>query len=165
MDRSPPPLQSLYQQVILEHYRKPRNRGELEDADAEIHMNNPTCGDEIRIQLRVRGEVIDAVRFAGQGCSISQASASMMTQRLQGKPLAEAREVAARFTEMMHGSAEAAADKSLGDLRALAGVAKFPVRVRCALLAWNALEEATKAAVGSEQAPQQGSEEGKGDGE
>jgi nitrogen fixation protein NifU and related proteins len=143
-------LQSLYQQVILEHYRRPRNRGELEDADAEVHLNNPTCGDEIRLQLRVREGRIEAVRFAGQGCSISQASASMMTQQLQGRSLEEAAAVMARFTELMHGSEEAAGDKTLGDLRALAGVAKFPVRVRCALLAWNALEEATKQATGGE---------------
>jgi nitrogen fixation protein NifU and related proteins len=146
MERSTPALQSLYQQVILEHYRRPRNRGELEDADAEVHMNNPTCGDEIRLQLRVRDGLIDAVRFGGQGCSISQASASMMTQQLQGKSLHEAAAVMARFTEMMHGSEEAARDKALGDLRALAGVAKFPVRVRCALLAWDALQEAAKQA-------------------
>jgi nitrogen fixation protein NifU and related proteins len=144
IDRSTPPLQSLYQQVILEHYRRPRNRGELEDADVEIHMNNPTCGDEIHLQLRVRDERIEGVRFRGQGCSISQASASMMTQQLQGKPLAEAYATMARFTEMMHGSEEAARDKALGDLRALAGVAKFPVRVRCALLAWDALQQAAK---------------------
>jgi nitrogen fixation protein NifU and related proteins len=144
MDRSAPALQSLYQQLILEHYRKPRNRGELEDADAVIHMNNPTCGDEIHLHLRVREGRIDDVRFSGQGCSISQASASMMTQQLKGKPLDEARALTARFTEMMHGSEDAARDKALGDLRALAGVAKFPVRVRCALLAWDALQEAGK---------------------
>jgi len=150
MDRSTPPLQSLYQQVILEHYRKPRNRGEIAEPDAEVHMNNPTCGDEIRIQLRVRDGRVDDVKFGGQGCSISQASASMMTKQLLGKTLDEAHALAARFTEMMHGSEDAAADKALGDLRALAGVAKFPVRVRCALLAWNAMEEATrKAEAGS----------------
>ena len=109
-------------------------------------MNNPTCGDEIVLQLRVRDGAIEEVRFAGQGCSISQASASMMTQQLRGKPLAEAGALAARFREMLHGSAEAARDKALGDLRALAGVAKFPVRVRCAMLAWNALEEAERQA-------------------
>jgi nitrogen fixation protein NifU and related proteins len=141
------PLQSLYQQVILEHYRKPRNRGELEDADAEVHLNNPTCGDEIVLQMRVRDGAIEDVRFGGQGCSISQASASMMTQQLKGKSLEEARALTARFTEMMHGSEEAAKDKALGDLRALAGVAKFPVRVRCAMLAWDALQQAGERAA------------------
>jgi nitrogen fixation NifU-like protein len=146
IDRSTPPLQSLYQQVILEHYRHPRNRGELEDADAEVHLNNPTCGDEIRVQLRLREGRIEAVRFQGQGCSISQASASMMTHRLQGQTLEEAQAVAARFTEMLHGNEEAARDKLLGELRALAGVAKFPVRVRCAMLAWDALQQAAARA-------------------
>jgi nitrogen fixation protein NifU and related proteins len=101
IDRSTPPLQSLYQQVILEHYRKPRNRGEMEDADAEVNLNNPTCGDEITLQLRLREGVVSDVKFRGQGCSISQASASMMTQQVIGKPLVEARAIAARFTEMM----------------------------------------------------------------
>jgi nitrogen fixation protein NifU and related proteins len=144
VDRSTPPLQSLYQQVILEHYRKPRNHGELADPDVEIHMNNPTCGDEIILQLRVDGDRVAAVRFRGQGCSISQASSSMMSQLVQGRTLEEVAAITRRFTEMMHGSPEAAADRSLGDLRALAGVAKFPVRVKCALLGWNALQEAGK---------------------
>jgi nitrogen fixation protein NifU and related proteins len=146
IDRSTPPLQSLYQQVILEHYRKPRNRGEMEDADAEVNLNNPTCGDEITLQLRLREGVVSDVKFRGQGCSISQASASMMTQQVIGKPLVEARAIAARFTEMMHGSEDAAKDRALGDLRALAGVAKFPVRVRCALLGWDALDQAGRMA-------------------
>jgi nitrogen fixation protein NifU and related proteins len=139
-------LNSLYQELILQHYRKPRNRGSLEAPDAEIHMNNPVCGDEIVLHLRLSGDRIEAVRFQGQGCSISQASASMMAQQVEGKSVPEARALAARFLEMMHGSAEAARDRALGDLRALAGVAKFPVRVKCALLAWNALEEAEKRA-------------------
>jgi nitrogen fixation protein NifU and related proteins len=139
-------LNSLYQELILQHYRKPRNRGSLEAPDAEIHMNNPVCGDEIVLHLRLSGDRIEAVRFQGQGCSISQASASMMAQQVEGMSVPEARALAARFLEMMHGSAEAARDRELGDLRALAGVAKFPVRVKCALLAWNALEEAEKRA-------------------
>ena len=146
-------LESLYQQVIIQHYRHPHNRGVLEAPDAEIHLHNPTCGDEITLQLQVRDDRIADVRFSGQGCSISQASASMMTQRLKGKPLAEADALAARFTEMMHGSTEAAADRKLGDLRALAGVARFPVRIRCALLAWNALSEAEKQVRGSAAEP------------
>jgi nitrogen fixation protein NifU and related proteins len=138
-------LESLYQELILQHYRRPKNRGQLPDADVEIAMNNPVCGDEITLQLRVADRCIEAVRFAGHGCSISQASASMMAQLVEGRSLEEARALAARFTQMMHGDAEAARDRALGDLRALAGVAKFPVRIKCALLAWNALEEAEKA--------------------
>jgi nitrogen fixation NifU-like protein len=143
-DRSDPPLKSLYQELILQHYRNPRNRGEMEDADVEIAMNNPVCGDQIVLQLRLVDRVIEAVRFQGQGCSISQASASMMAQLLEGASLDEADAIAARFLEMMHGDTEAARDRKLGDLRALAGVARFPARVKCALLAWNALGEAGK---------------------
>lgn len=144
MDRSTPPLASLYQELILEHYKRPRNKGELEQPDREVHMNNPTCGDEVRLQLRFDGDRIADVKFVGEGCSISQASISMMTQVVKGRPVAEALELAERFTQMMHGDAEAAKDRRLGDLRSLAGVAKFPVRVKCALLGWNALEEGVK---------------------
>ncbi|CAN5833660.1 SUF system NifU family Fe-S cluster assembly protein [soil metagenome] len=141
-------LESLYQQVIIQHYRHPHNRGVLEAPDAEVHLHNPTCGDEITLQLQVRDGNIADVRFSGHGCSISQASASMMTRQLKGKPLAEADALAARFTEMMHGNPEAATDRKLGELRALAGVSRFPVRIRCALLAWNALSEAEKQVRG-----------------
>lgn len=137
-------LSSLYQQLILEHYKKPRNRGELEDETVEVHMRNPSCGDEIKLQLRVEDEVIRDVRFQGQGCSISQASVSMMTTLLQDRPLDDAMALAKRFTEMMHGDEEAAKDRSLRDLRALEGVSKFPVRVKCALLGFDALQEAVK---------------------
>jgi nitrogen fixation protein NifU and related proteins len=142
IDRSIPPLASLFQELILEHYKRPRNRGELPDAQRRVHMNNPSCGDEIWLQVRFDGDTIDDVRFLGHGCSISQASISMMTALLKGKSRAEAQSVADRFTAMMHGDADAATDKGLGDLRALAGVAKFPIRVKCALLGFNALEEA-----------------------
>jgi nitrogen fixation NifU-like protein len=98
------------------------------------------------LQLIVEGDRISDLRLTGQGCSISQASVSMMTQRLKGKSLGEAHELTGRFTEMLHGDAEAARDRALGDLRALAGVSKFPVRVRCAMLGWNALQEAVKEA-------------------
>jgi nitrogen fixation protein NifU and related proteins len=142
IDRSTPPLNSLFQELILEHYKKPRNKGQLDDPDADVHMNNPACGDEVWLQLRMRDDVIEEAKFVGDGCSISQASVSMMTQLVKGKSVAEALRLAARFTAMMHGDAEAARDKQMGDLRALAGVAKFPVRVKCALLGWNALQEA-----------------------
>lgn len=143
-----PQLNSLYQQLILEHYRSPRNKGELSDRTVEVHMANPTCGDEIRLQLRIEDDAIAEARFVGQGCSISQASVSMMTQLLEGRSLADASELAGRFTELMHGDAEAAKDRSLGDLRALAGVHKFPTRVRCALLGFDALQEALKKSEG-----------------
>jgi len=144
IDRSTPALGSLFQELILDHYKRPRNKGELADSDRRIHMNNPTCGDEIWLQLRFEDERVADVRFMGEGCSISQASISMMTQLLKGRSREEALALAQRFKQMMHGDAEAAADRQLGDLRALAGVSKFPVRVKCALLGWNALEEALK---------------------
>lgn len=149
IDRSTPPLAALFQEVILEHYKRPRNRGELADADASVHMNNPTCGDEVVLQLRFAGETIEDVRFLGHGCSISQASISMMTGLLKGRTRAEALELAERFTALMHGDADAARDKRLGDLRTLAGVAKFPVRIKCALLGFNALEQAVQERGGA----------------
>jgi nitrogen fixation NifU-like protein len=138
-------LNALYQELIIRHYRHPRNRGLLEGGTGVVSMRNPTCGDEITLQVKVGDGVIETVRFEGQGCSISQASASMMSELMEGRTVAEAGALVERFTELMHGSAEAGADRSLGDLRALSGVAKFPARVRCALLAWNAFQEAAKA--------------------
>jgi nitrogen fixation protein NifU and related proteins len=137
-----PRFASLYQQLILEHYKRPRNKGTLEEPTARIHMNNPTCGDEIILDLLLDEGRIADVRFTGVGCSISQASVSMMTQLLKGRTPAEARALAERFTRMLHGDPDAAADRSLGELRALAGVANYPARVKCALLGWDALGEA-----------------------
>lgn len=141
-DAPEPKLKSLYQQLILEHYRKPRNKEELPDSTVEVHMANPVCGDEIRLQLKVEDDEIADAKFVGQGCSISQASVSMLTGLLQGKKLSDAGTLAERFTALMHGDEEAAKDRSLGDLRALQGVSKFPVRIKCALLAFDALTEA-----------------------
>jgi len=138
-------LTELYQELILDHYRRPRNQGSLEAYTRRVALANPTCGDELELDLLLDGDTIADVRFSGHGCSISQASASMMTQLIKGKKVAEARALAVRFNEMLHGSAEAARDKSLGEARALAGVAKFPVRVKFALLGWNALEESTRS--------------------
>ncbi len=137
-------LNSLYQELIIKHYRRPHNRGLLEGATSVVSLRNPTCGDEITLQMRVVDGVIEGVRFEGNGCSISQASASMMSEMMEGRTVEESRALLARFTELMHGSEEAAGDRALGDLRALSGVAKYPARVKCALLAWNALLEAEK---------------------
>ncbi|MDX1493229.1 MAG: SUF system NifU family Fe-S cluster assembly protein [Longimicrobiales bacterium] len=145
-----PQLSSLYQQLILEHYRNPRNKSELEGKSVEIHMANPVCGDEIRLQLKIEGNEIAEAKFVGQGCSISQASVSMMTTLLEGRSLDDAEALAQRFTDMMHGDEDAAKDKSLGDLRALQGVSKFPVRIKCALLGFDALQEALKKEVQGE---------------
>jgi nitrogen fixation protein NifU and related proteins len=139
-----PKLSALYQELILDHYRRPRNKGVLEGATHSVSLNNPLCGDEIDLQLRVDGDVIRDVRFVGRGCSISQASASMMTQLLKERTVPQAIALAERMGAMMQGDESAAKEKSLGDLRALAGVAKFPVRIKCALLPWNALTDAMK---------------------
>ena len=139
-----PQLNSLYQQLILEHYRNPRNKAELEKKTVEIHMANPVCGDEIRLQLRIEDDAIVEAKFVGQGCSISQAAVSMMPTLLEGRSLNDADALARRFTELMHGDETAAKDRTLGDLRALQGVSKFPVRIKCALLGFDALQEALK---------------------
>jgi nitrogen fixation NifU-like protein len=135
-------IRALYQEIILDHYRRPRNHGELTGEHRTVEKRNPTCGDEIALHLQVEEGRIAAGRFEGQGCSISQASASMMTEIVSGKTPEEALALAARFREMLHGSGEAAADPALGELRALAGVARLPARVKCAMLPWTALEEA-----------------------
>lgn len=144
MIQETPPLASLYQQLILDHYRHPRNKGELDPKTVEVHVSNPVCGDEVRLQMRVEDDRIADVKFVGQGCSISQAAVSMMTVLLKGRSLSDADALAHRFTEMMHGDQDAARDKALGDLRALAGVSKFPVRIKCALLGFDALREAVQ---------------------
>ena len=134
----------LYQEMILKHYRNARHRGELERPDVVVPMKNPTCGDDILLQVRFEDGRVADVRFTGHGCAISQAAASMMSERILGRSFDEIHALAGRFREMVHGSEEAARDKVLGDLRALAGVAKLPARVKCAMLAWDALEEAER---------------------
>jgi nitrogen fixation protein NifU and related proteins len=138
------PLDAVYQELILKHYRNPARRGDMDAPDVVITQYNPTCGDDIVLQLRMQEGVIEDVKFKGQGCAISQASASMMANLIVGKSFDEAAPVLARFRDMIHGDDEAARDKVLGDLRALSGVSKLPRRVRCAMLPWDALEEARK---------------------
>lgn len=137
-------ISALYQEMILDHYRRPRNKGAIADADETVLMKNPLCGDEIEIQVKYEGDSVAEVGFSGRGCSISQASASMMTQLVKGKSVEEIEDIRTRFRDMVMGDESAAEDKSLGSLRALSGVARFPARVRCALLAWNAIEETTR---------------------
>jgi nitrogen fixation protein NifU and related proteins len=133
---------ALYQEMILDHYRRPRNKGALENADATVEMKNPLCGDEITLQVAFEGNSVCDLRFSGRGCSISQASASMMTQLVKGKSGEEIDSIRKQFRDLMLGNASAADESQLGQLRALSGVARFPARVKCALLAWNALETA-----------------------
>ena len=142
MERSA--LDSVYQELILKHYRSSKHRGELEAPDAVVPMRNPVCGDDILLQVRVDDGRIAKIRFSGHGCAISQAAASMMSEHALGKSWDEVHAIAGRFREMIHGDETAARDKSLGDMRALAGVSKLPRRVKCAMLAWDALDEAEK---------------------
>ena len=136
-------IAALYQEMILDHYRRPRNKGILERADTAVEMKNPLCGDEITLQVAFDGGGgVGDVRFSGRGCAISQASASMMTQLVKGKSAEEIDSIRNRFRELMLGDPGAVSDEKLGSLRALSGVARFPARVKCALLAWNALETA-----------------------
>ncbi|MDQ7827747.1 MAG: SUF system NifU family Fe-S cluster assembly protein [Armatimonadota bacterium] len=131
-------LEDLYREIILDHYSRPRNRGRLEPADIVVEGANPLCGDELALTVRVADGRISEVRFEGRGCSISQASASMMTEELRGKTLEEARALVAAFRAMMQGQPSAL---DATDLAALQGVRKFPVRVKCATLAWVAIDQ------------------------
>jgi nitrogen fixation protein NifU and related proteins len=135
-------IAALYQEMILDHYRRPRNKGTLENADASVVMKNPLCGDEITLQVSFDAEGVSDLKFSGTGCSISQASASMMTQLIKGKSVEEIDVLRNRFRDLILGDQTAASDERLGSLLALSGVARFPARVKCALLAWNALENA-----------------------
>jgi nitrogen fixation NifU-like protein len=135
-----PELDELYRELILDHYRNPRNRVPLESPAVVAEGYNPLCGDEVELRLNVEGDVISDVSFTGRGCSISQASGSMLTEAVKGKTVAQARALIALFTRMMT-DPDFVAEEDVGDLEALQGVAKYPVRVKCATLAWHALQD------------------------
>ncbi len=134
-------MRELYTQVIMDHYQHPRNRGELEDADLEEHLLNPLCGDEVTVYANIRDGKIADVKFDGRGCSISQASASMMTERLVGRSREEAEAEVSRFKAMMVGEEEF---PEMEDLAALKGVIQYPSRIKCATLAWTAFQRGLK---------------------
>jgi nitrogen fixation NifU-like protein len=149
-----PGLEDLYREIILDHYRTPRNRGELPPPAAHAVGHNPLCGDEIDVYLQVDGDTVTDVKVGGQGCSISQSSASMMSQAVKGHSVAEVRALVRRFKGMMSIDEEVTEEErlaieavKLGDLEALQGVVKFPVRIKCATLAWNTLIEALAEAT------------------
>jgi nitrogen fixation NifU-like protein len=138
-------LRELYQEVILDHGKRPRNFRVLEDADGQAEGFNPLCGDRVTVYVKRRGDVIEDIAFQGAGCAISTASASMMTSRLKGKTTREAEELFTRFQAMITGAANHAdGDEWLGDLGTLAGVREFPTRVKCASLAWHTLRSALR---------------------
>ncbi|MGD0944529.1 MAG: Fe-S cluster assembly sulfur transfer protein SufU [Acidimicrobiales bacterium] len=149
-------LEDLYREIILDHYRSPRNRGELEVPPAHrVEGFNPLCGDEVVVYLEVNDGVVTDLRISGQGCSISQSSASMMSASVKGRPVEKARKLIRSFKAMMsiheqslggdeaddHEEAETVKPEDLGELAALQGVVKFPVRIKCATLSWNTLAQ------------------------
>jgi nitrogen fixation NifU-like protein len=141
-------IDALYQEIILDHYKHPHHVGLREPYDAEVHHVNPTCGDEVTMRVRVRDHVVEDVSYTARGCSISQASVSVLTDLLIGKKVADAMAIHASFAELMAGRGQVEADEEvLEDGVAFAGVAKFPARVKCALLGWMAWKDATAAAV------------------
>lgn len=137
-------LRELYQSVILDHSRKPRNFGELHgEGCVHVHGDNPSCGDEIDVFLKINGGRIEDIKFNGSGCAISQASASMMTLKIKGKACDEATQMATVFRGIVTGqNRNETAEDALGELQLLEGVQHFPQRVKCAMLAWRALEQA-----------------------
>src|SRR5215204_156550 len=130
-------MRELYTQIIMDHYRRPRNRGEIEGSDIEEHLLNPLCGDEISVYADFDGDRVSDVKFTGRGCSISQASASMMTERLMGKSRGEAEAEVRSFKAMMVGEKEF---PETDDLAALKGVVQYPSRIKCATLSWTAFQ-------------------------
>jgi nitrogen fixation NifU-like protein len=136
----------LYREIILDHWRNPRRKGQLEPADVTVEGNNPLCGDEVLLTLRVREGSVEAIAFDGHGCSISRASASMMCEGVDGLSVADAADLGRRFKAMM---LEGATSDDLGDLEALQGVARIPLRIKCAVLPWNALLEGLERGGGA----------------
>jgi nitrogen fixation NifU-like protein len=136
-------LDDLYRRVIMDHYKNPRNRGKFEDGAVTIDLHNPTCGDRISLQLQLEGDKVKDARYVGEGCSISMSSASMMTDAVKGKTLDEALAMAENFSGLMKGQD---VQFDYEDIEALSGVNKFPARIKCATLAWNALRKGVEQA-------------------
>ena len=142
-------LDEMYESIILDHYRNPRHTELIEHPDVDVEANNPFCGDEIHIQLKLDGDSVTDVSVSGRGCAISQSSASLLAETLDGKNATEALEFVTLVRRMMRGEILTEEDKdTLGDIAALEGVKRFPVRIKCALLSWTALEDALKDRVG-----------------
>jgi nitrogen fixation NifU-like protein len=146
-----PELEELYQEVILDHSRRPRNFGELPDAAVRVHGDNPICGDEIHVGVKFGPDgSLQDIKFTGHGCAISQASASMMTTKLKGKSRDETMSILRAFHDLVTSETSETNDapKALGDLRVMKGVRKFPQRVKCAMLSWRAVEQALQQTRG-----------------
>lgn len=140
-------LESMYQEIILDHYKRPEGKGLTEPFDSQVHHVNPTCGDEITLRVKIDGQVVSSISHDGQGCSISQASASVMHGLLQGHTIEHDQTVFDAFLELMQGKGQVVPDEQvLGDAVAFQGVAKYPARVKCALLSWMAWKDAVTQA-------------------
>jgi len=140
-------MDSMYQEIILDHYKHPHGKG-LRDGDAEVHHVNPTCGDEITLRVRLDGDTVADISYESQGCSISQASASVLNDLVVGKSVGEAQQIQEAFLELMQSKGQAEGDEEvLEDAIAFAGVSKYPARVKCALLSWMAWKDATAQAL------------------
>lgn len=137
------PLADLYREVLMDHFQHPRNRGQLENPTARVGLSNPTCGDELGLDLKVQGDRIADVRFHGHGCSISMSAASMLTEAIRGQRIDDARSLSRSFRQLL--TTDAPAGEDLGDLASLGGVRQFPMRVKCATLAFNALDQGIDA--------------------
>ncbi|KRO44939.1 MAG: nitrogen fixation protein NifU [Actinobacteria bacterium BACL4 MAG-120813-bin39] len=137
-------LDSLYQEVILDHYRSPHHKGLSANKDIQVHHNNPSCGDEVTLNLSMKGGVVTDLTWDGVGCSISMASTSVMSDLLVGKDYKDAMNILGNFVELMQSKGQSAGDESvLEDAVAFAGVSKFPARIKCALLGWMAFKDAS----------------------
>ncbi len=144
-------LESMYQEIILDHYRNPHHKGLREPYEAEVHHVNPTCGDEVTLRVHLDGDDVADVSYETIGCSISQASASVMTDLVIGRPVKEALETGEEFLRLMQSRGQGEPDEDrLEDAVAFAGVSKYPARIKCALLAWMALKDATAKAMEDE---------------
>ncbi len=143
-----PYFDDLYRDLILDHYRLPRNNRVLDAPDADLTQFNPVCGDEIRLTARIRDGAIEEIAFVGQGCSISQSSASMMTEAIRGRSLEDAHTLAHDFRAMILG--EDVDEAAMGDLMSLQGTSRYPTRVKCAVLAWDTLQKALGGTSGRE---------------
>ncbi len=138
-------LEELYQEIILDHSKRPRNFGPLPDATVAVKGDNPSCGDEVEVAVRLSPDAVDAIKFTGSGCAICMASASLMTVKVNGKPRDDVRAMIHTFREMLIAAEEPEPPESFGDLQVFAAVRRFPQRVKCATLAWRALEQALNA--------------------
>ena len=143
-------LQELYQSIILDHNRRPKNYGSLDEANRSAEGRNPSCGDEVRVELRVTDDRIEDVRFTSAGCAVSRAAASIMTQTVKGKTRAEVEQLFTTFHELVTGKLKPSAQEArgLGELAAFSGVARFPIRVKCASMPWHTLQAALRDSNG-----------------